>query len=78
MAGEDDSGRLRQGWTITAVVDDKGMQDWVADYNGEGTTVASNAGDSGVAMMAARVEDGGGRQQWRQRTTTVADDDGGG
>jgi hypothetical protein len=39
------------------------MQDWVANYNGEGTMVASNAGDSGVAMIAATVEDGGTRQR---------------
>jgi hypothetical protein len=37
------------------------MQDQVADYNGEGTTVGSNARDSRVAMMAVMVEDGGGR-----------------
>jgi hypothetical protein len=78
LAGEDCGSRQRQGWLTTAVVNGKGMQDWVGDYNGEGMTVGSDAGDSGVAMMAARVEDGGGRQQRRQRTTTVADDDGGG
>jgi hypothetical protein len=59
-------------------VDDEGTQDRVAEYNGEGTTVASDAGDSGVAMMAATVKDGGGSQRRRRRTTTVADDDGGG
>jgi hypothetical protein len=67
------------------------MQDWVADYNGEGQEqVAREGGDSGVVMMAAVAEDGGGRRQWRQkmaavdgnggqrqqRTTKVADDDG--
>jgi hypothetical protein len=62
---------------MTAVVDDKGMQDWVADFNGEGTAMASNARDSGVAMMTAMVKDGGGRQQPQQRMTTVVDDDGG-
>jgi hypothetical protein len=36
------------------VVDNKGTQDWVADYNGEGTMVARDAGDSGVAMMAVK------------------------
>ncbi len=59
-------------------VDNKGMQDWVADYNGEWMMVVSGAGDSGVAMMAAMVENGGGRQQRRWWTTRVADDDGGG
>jgi hypothetical protein len=46
---------------MTVAVDNKGMQDQVADYNGEGTTVASNAGDSGVAIMAVMVEDGSSR-----------------
>ncbi len=46
---------------MTAAEDDEGTQDWVADYNGEGTKVASNTGDSRVAMMAVTVEDGGGR-----------------
>jgi hypothetical protein len=51
-----------RGWTTTVVVDDKDMQDRLADYKGEGTTVASDAVESGVVMMAAMVEDGGGRQ----------------
>ncbi len=59
-------GRLRRrtktGWTMTEAIDDKNMQDQVADYNGEGTKVASSNRDSGVVMMAATVEDGGGRQ----------------
>jgi hypothetical protein len=59
---------------MTAVMDDKDMQDWVADYNGEWTIVANNAGDSGVAMMAAMVEGNGSRQQWQWRTIAVADD----
>jgi hypothetical protein len=37
------------------------MQDWAVDYKGEGTVVVSNAGDSGVAMMATTVKDDGGR-----------------
>ncbi len=36
---------------MTAVVEDEGTQDWVAGYNREGTTVANNATDSGVATM---------------------------
>jgi hypothetical protein len=54
-------GRQQRGQTVTAVVDKEDTQDQVADYIGEGTMVASNAGDSGVAMMAAMVEDSGGR-----------------
>ena len=64
LAGEDGSDGLQQGQTMTAVVDNKGTQDWLADYNGDGTMVASNAKDSEVAMMAVMVEDGSGRQQW--------------
>jgi hypothetical protein len=59
-------------------VNDKGMQDWVADYNREGTTVASNAVEGRVAMMAAMVQGGGGRQRWQRRTTMVVGDNGGG
>ncbi len=69
-------GQRRGRRMMTAAVDDKGTQDRVVDYNGEGTMMASNAGDSRVAIMAATVEDGGGRQQWGQRTMTVADDNG--
>jgi hypothetical protein len=49
--------------------DDNGLQDWVADYDGEGRERAvRDGGDSRMAMMAAAkmaaVEDsGGGRQQ---------------
>jgi hypothetical protein len=61
------------------VAEDNDMQDWVADYNGEGQEQATREGrDSGVAMMAAAAEDGGGGQQWRRWTTTAtADDDSG-
>ncbi len=52
-------------------------QDQVTDYNVEGTMLASNAIESGVAMMAVTVEDGGSRHQRRWRTATVADDNGG-
>ncbi len=60
------------------MVNDKRTQDWVADYNREETTVAREAVESRVAIMAVTVEDGDGRQQQRWRTTTVADDNGGG
>ncbi len=46
---------------MTAAVDKEDTQDQVADYNRKETTVASNAGDIGLAMMAAMVEDGGSR-----------------
>ncbi len=39
-------------------MDDEGTQDWVVDYNVEWMTVARDARDSGVAMMALMVEDG--------------------
>jgi hypothetical protein len=64
------------------VADDDGLQDWAADYDGEGRErVARDSGDSGVAMMAAAkmaaAEDSSGRrqQQWWRRT---AADDGSG
>jgi hypothetical protein len=59
---------------MTAAVDIKGTQDWVVDYNGEGTMVASDAGDSGVVMMATMVEEGVGQQKWQPRKMMVADD----
>ncbi len=67
-------GRQRWGQTITVVVNEEDTQDRAADYNGEGRTVTSNAGDSAVAMMAAMVEDGGDRQQWQRRMLMVVDD----
>jgi hypothetical protein len=70
LVGEDGGSGLGKGWMMTAGVDD--------DYNGEEMTVASNAGDNRLAMMAATMEDSGGRQQLQWRTTAVADDNGGG
>ncbi len=61
LADEDSGGGQQWGQTMTVAMDIKGMQDWVGNYNREGTTVASNAGDSRVAKMAAAVEDGGSR-----------------
>jgi hypothetical protein len=60
-------------------VEDNGMQDWVADYDGEGKErVAREGGDSRVEMMAAAAEGGGGGQRWRRwMTTATADDDSG-
>jgi hypothetical protein len=46
---------------MTAAVDDEDTQDRVSDYNRVEIRVASNTGDSGVAMMAVAVEDGGSR-----------------
>ncbi len=38
------------------MVDNNGMQDWAADYNGEGgERVSRDGGDSEVAMMTAVV-----------------------
>jgi hypothetical protein len=70
-----DSGQ--QWWQTTTVVDNNGMQDSVADYDGEGQERAARDGrDSGVAMMAAAAEDGGGGQRQQRRTTTAADNNG--
>jgi hypothetical protein len=55
--------------------DNGGMQDWVADYDGEGQErAARDGGDSRVAMIAAVAEDGGCRQQRQRLTMTVVDD----
>jgi hypothetical protein len=60
-AVDDSVGGQRWGQSTTGAMDEEGTQDWAADYNGERTTVASNAGDRGVGMMTAMVEDGGSR-----------------
>ncbi len=53
-------GRQWQRRTMIAT-EDNGMQDRVADYDGEGQEQAAReSGDSGVAMMAAVAKDGGG------------------
>ncbi len=53
-------GGQRRRRTMIAV-EDNGMQDPAADYDGEGQErVAREGGHSGVAMMAAAAEDGGG------------------
>ncbi len=49
--------------------DDDGLQDQVADYDGEGRErAARDGGDRGVVMMAVAkmvvAEDSSGRQQW--------------
>jgi hypothetical protein len=62
----------------TAVMEDKGTEDQVAEYNGKGMMVARDAEGSGVAMMAARVEDSGVRQRRQWQMTMVVDDDGSG
>jgi hypothetical protein len=79
MTATDDNegkGRWRQWRT-------KARKIWWRTTNGKGVMVGRDAGDSGVAMIAGRVEDGGsrqwqqwdGRQQWWQ-TMTAVDDDG--
>jgi hypothetical protein len=56
-----------------AVTGDKGMHDWVADYDGEG-----DDGDKRCQRQRSG-NDGCKGRRWRQRqTTTVVDDDGGG
>jgi hypothetical protein len=55
----------QQRWQTTMAADDDGLQDWAADYDGEGRErAARDGGDSGVAMMAAAkmtaAEDSGG------------------
>ncbi len=66
---------------MTAAVDDKGLQDRAADYDGEGQDwAARDDGDSGVVMMSlakmAVAEDSGGGWQWRWRQTTATDNNG--
>jgi hypothetical protein len=78
---EEGSGRQQQQRQTTTAADDNGMQDRLAEYNGEGQEQAVRDGrDMGVAMTAALVEDGGGRQQRRRQRmkTDTADDDSGG
>ncbi len=73
---EDGNGRQQRQRRTTIATEDNSMQDWAADYNGEGKErVAREGGDSGVAMMAAAAEGGGGGQQWWQWTTTAMADD---
>jgi hypothetical protein len=60
------------------VMDNEGTKDWAADYDGEGDNGGERCQRSGVAMMAARVEDGGGRQRQQRQKTAVVDDDGSG
>jgi hypothetical protein len=56
-----------------AVMDDKGMQDWVADHDGEGD-------DGGKRCQRQQSGNDGceGRRQRRQTTVTTADGNGGG
>ncbi len=61
VAVEDSCGGRRWGRRTMIAVEDNIMQDWAADYDGEGQEQAvREGGDSGVAMMAAAAEDGGG------------------
>ncbi len=63
MAVEDGGGGQQQQRRTTIVAENNGMQDWAADYDREGQEqVAREGRDSGVAMMAAAMEDGGGGQ----------------
>ncbi len=62
-------------------VDDNGLKDQAADYDGEGQErAARDGGDRGVVMMGvakmAAVEDSSGGRQRQRRQMTVAGDDG--
>ncbi len=62
------SGQRWQQWTATGrtttahMAEDGGMQDQVAKFNGEGTTVARDGRDSRVAIMAKAVRNSSGGQ----------------
>ncbi len=59
------------------VADDKDMQDWVVDCNGEGQERAvRDSRDRGVVVMAVAVEDGGSGRRWQRRTTIAVEDNG--
>ena len=59
VAVEDGGGRQGRQRRTTIAAKDKDMQDLAADYNRKGQERAvSEGGDSGVAMMAAALEDG--------------------
>jgi hypothetical protein len=80
VASKDGGGGQRQQRGTMTAADDNGMQDWVADYSGEGQEWATrDSGDSRVAMIAAVTEDGSSKQQRRRWTTVaMANDDSGG
>ncbi len=60
VAVEDGSSGQRQRRRTMIMAEDNSIQDWVADYNGEGQERAAREGrDSGVAMIARVAEDGG-------------------
>jgi hypothetical protein len=62
VAVEDGGGRRQWQRQKTIVAEDNGMQDWAADYHGEGKErVAREGRDSGVTMMATGLKGGGGR-----------------
>ncbi len=80
MAVEDGGGRQRWQRQTMIAAEDNGMQDWAADYNGEGQERAAREGrDSREVMMTAVAEHGsGGQQWWRWATTAMADNNSGG
>jgi hypothetical protein len=67
---------------MTTAADNDGLQDWVADYDGEGREWAAREGrDSGVVMMAAAKmaaseDSGSGGRQWQRWGMMVADNGG--
>ncbi len=78
MAAADNDSNGRQGqWQTMTAVDNNCMQDWAADYDGEGCKLAArDGGVSGVVMMVAVAEDGGSGQQQQRQTVMVGDNDG--
>ncbi len=61
VAVEDGGGGRRWQRQTTLAAEDNGMQDWVANYNGDRQERAAREGkDSRVSMMAAAAEDGSG------------------
>jgi hypothetical protein len=65
---DNDSNGGQQRWRTTIAVDDDGLQDQVADYDGKGRErAARDGGDSRVVIMAAAkmvaAEDSGSGQQ---------------
>ncbi len=80
MAAADNNGNGGQQQLQTATAaDDKGSQDWVEGYEGEGQEQAArDGGDSRVVMMAAaKMANGSGGRQLRWMTTMMAVDGGG-
>jgi hypothetical protein len=78
VAVEDGGGRQQWNRQTTTAEDNNAMQDWAADYHGEGQEQGARDDETRVAMRAVEVEYGGGRRRRRQTTTmTTADNNSG-